>query len=28
MEFQEEELDVDFHVTLEDLKLSEDELVF
>jgi len=27
MGFQ-EELDVDFHVTLKDLKLSEDELVF
>jgi len=28
MEFQEKELDVDFHVTSKDLKLSGDELVF
>jgi len=28
MEIQEEELDVDFHVTLEDLKLSGDKFVF
>jgi len=28
MEIQEEELDVDFHVNSEDLKLSGDELVF